>query len=306
MALPHENRIKLRHLSCFVEVAGHLSFGKAALALNLTQPAVSKAIAELEEILGTALFQRSRRGVSLTANGEAFQRYAGATLTSLRQGVETISQQNSGPLVAIGALPTVAARLMPLAVQHAKANGLKAVVRLHIGTTQFLMGHLHAGTVELVVGRLMEADAMRGLSFENLYSEPIIIAVRAGHPLLERAALSLRDIAGFTVIMPEAGSVIRPQIDQMLIASGIPALTDVIETVSPVFGRRYTLTSDAIWIISQGVIANDLDTGELVALPFIQSETPGPVGVTTKADVPLTVGAERIMQSLRLVVGAAQ
>ena len=79
-------RIKLRHLTCFIEVARHRSVSRAARTLFLTQAAVSKTIAELEEILATPLFDRGARGVTLNRFGEVFLRHAERASAALRQG----------------------------------------------------------------------------------------------------------------------------------------------------------------------------------------------------------------------------
>lgn len=297
------NRIKLRHLACFVEVAGQRSFVRAAAALAMTQPAVSKAIAELEAELGVAVFQRSRRGVELTPYGETFRRFAGASLAALRQGVETVSQvrRAGGPVLSIGALPTVAAGIMPEAVRRAKQDGLAATVRITTGPNDYLVERLKAGTLDLVVGRLADPAAMKGLAFEPLYSEELAFVCRAGHPLDGIGAVDLARIADFTVLMPIAGSIIRPDVDRLLIARGVPAPADVIETVSPSFGRAYLAATDAIWIISRGVVADDLARGTLVRLPVDAAEARGPVGLTTRADTPPAPAAERAMRFVRAV-----
>ncbi len=298
-----ESRIKLRHLSCFLEVAAQRSFVAAADVLHLTQPAVSKAIAELEEILATALFERSRRGVFLTPHGEAFRRYAGATMTALRQGIDTVAQgvTRGGYILSVGVLPTVAARLMPFAVQEAKEAGLGATLRVIIGPNDYLLERLRRGDLDLVVGRLAAPAAMQGLLFEHLYSEEVVFVVRPEHPLVGERPVALRDLSRFTVLLPIADSIIRPAVDQLLIAHGVPALPDVIETVSPTFGRRYARTSDAVWIISRGVVDEDITTGALVRLPVEAAEAVGPVGLTTKADVPFPVSAELLAQTIRRV-----
>ncbi|HTH96216.1 MAG TPA: LysR substrate-binding domain-containing protein, partial [Stellaceae bacterium] len=240
-----EHRIKLRHLSCFLEVASRQSFGGAARHLHLSQPAVSKAIAELEAILETALFERSRRGVFLTPEGDAFRSYAGSTLAALRQGIDTLAAgvgQGSG-VISVGVLPTVAGKLLPLAVQEAKAAGLDATLRLLTGPNEYLLERLREGELDIVVGRLGAPAAMQGLSFEHLYSESVVFVARPGHPLtLGGRAVTLPDLVPFTVLLPGAGAVIRPAVEEMLVAYGGLRLPDAIETVSPTFGRRYVRT----------------------------------------------------------------
>src|SRR3546814_8939465 len=77
--------------------------------------------------------------------------------------------------------------------------------------------------------------------------------------------------------MPTRGSVIRHYVEQLLIANGVGSLPTQVETVSHTFGRAFTRSSDAIWIISAGVISSDLAEGLLVSLPVDTSETKGPV-----------------------------
>jgi LysR family pca operon transcriptional activator len=302
-----ETRIKIRHLACFLEVANRRSFGAAAEALAITQPAVSKAIAELELILGVQVFERSRRGVFLTGYGEAFQRYAGASLTALRQGVNSVSQAQArgGHTVAVGALPTTAARLMPAAVQRAKAAGMGATLRIVTGPNEEMLAQLRQGNLDLVVGRLAEPRLMQALAFEYLYSEEIVFAVRPGHPLLAAgAAVDLGALADHTVILPSLASIIRPEVDRLLVTQGVARLPDVIESVSPDFGRRYTRTSDAVWVISYGVAAIDLDEGTLLRLPVNAPETRGPVGLTQRADMPASVSLQLLMKAIREVAAA--
>ncbi len=170
-----DSRIKLRHLSCFLEVSVQRSFGKAAERLNLSQPAVSKAIAELEQILGNSLLQRSRSGVFLPPAGEAFRRYAETGMAALREGFESIGQtaRGEGGFLALGALPTVATRLVPAALLLAKREGLHATVRVLTGPNDYLLGLLNGGQLDIVVGRLSEPKLMQGLSFEPLYTDEV-------------------------------------------------------------------------------------------------------------------------------------
>lgn len=95
------------------------------------------------------------------------------------------------------------------------------------------------------------------------------------------------------------GAVIQPVVERLLIANGIGSLPDTIETVSPAFGRKYTRTSDAVWAISTGVVADDIADGLLVALPVDTAETTGPVGLTMRVDTPPSLATQMLMQAVR-------
>jgi LysR family transcriptional regulator, pca operon transcriptional activator len=296
-------RIKYRQIACFLEVAERRSFVRAAEALHSNQPAVSKMIAELEDALGVVLFERSRRGVQLTAYGEVFRLHAGASIIALRQGVESLvtAKIGGGVRIAIGVLPTVAATVVPRAVKRAKDEGLAATVYLATGTNDVLLKLLKDKQLDLVVGRFADVDLMRDLAFEHLYSEEIVLVSRNGHPLGERRRVPLRAITGYTVLLPEPGSIIRPIIDTLLISRGVAQIADVIETTSSTFGRSYLRISDAIWIISRGVVADDIASGELVELPVDVDVVTGPVGITSRADTVPTLSIQFISRALRAI-----
>lgn len=297
----HYQRIKFRHLQCFLEVARQKSVVKASDVLNITQPAVSKTIRELEETLEVKLFDRSKRGAALTRFGEVFLRYAGTSVSALRQGVDSIehAREKGGLVTTVGVLPTVAARIMPAAVHAFKADGMETTVRIITGYNTILLEQLRVGDLDLVVGRLSSPELMTGLTFEHLYSEKVCFLVRAGHPLLAERPFDLGRIRDFTVLVPPPGAVIQSVVERLLIANGIGSLPDRVETVSPAFGRKYTRMSDAVWAISTGVVTDDIADGVLVELPVDTGETTGPVGLTMRADTPPSLATQMLMQAIR-------
>tara|TARA_B110000046_G_scaffold139257_1_gene145694 strand:- start:5777 stop:6628 length:852 start_codon:yes stop_codon:yes gene_type:complete len=278
---------------------------RAADSLAITQPAVSKTIRELEETLDVRLFDRSKKGVTPTKYGELFLRYAGASLTALQQGVDSMAQAAMAGETAlnIGVLPTVAARIIPRAVQTFKLDGVETVISLITGANGVLLGQLRIGELDLVVGRLAEPELMAGLSFIHLYSERVSFIVRKGHPLADKEFTDVSKITDYTVLLPDANSIIRPAAERFLIAHGVGAIKDRIETVSMAFGRAYTRQTDAVWIISKGVAAMDVSEGSLVELDIDTTDTQGPVGLTTRSD---TAASPALQMFINAVQSAAQ
>jgi LysR family pca operon transcriptional activator len=158
---------------------------------------------------------------------------------------------------------------------------------------------LRTGDVDLVIGRMAEPDVMIGLAFEHLYSERVIMVVRPDHPLLTVPDFNLGLIEPYQVLMPTPDAVIRHHVERMLLAHGISNIRDEVETVSNAFGRSYVRQTDAIWIISEGVVAKDVEENQLALLPVDTSETTGPVGFTTRADTIPTLAATALMQAIR-------
>jgi LysR family pca operon transcriptional activator len=296
-----DSRIKFRHLQAFVEVARQKSVMKAAELLHISQPAVTKTIRELEQALGVGVFERDGRGIRITRYGEVFLRHAGAALTALRQGLDSVSQDQFGdaPPIRIGALPTVSTRIMPRAMDLFLKENTWSRVKIVTGDNAVLLEQLRIGDLDLVVGRLAGAEGMAGFSFEHLYSEQVVFAVRAGHPLLASGKSLFAELGRYTLLMPTRGSIIRPVVENFLIANGVASLPSQIETVSDAFGRAFVRDSDAIWIISNGVVARDIADGVLAALPVDTSETKGPVGLTVRTDSIPSLPLSILMQTIR-------
>ncbi|MEP7239396.1 MAG: pca operon transcription factor PcaQ [Devosia sp.] len=294
------SRVKLRHLNCFLETARLGGVARAGSALGMTQPAVSKALAELEQILGVSLFDRSRRALVLTDAGEIFTRYAQAGLATLQQGLDSLEAARVGTsVVALGALPTVAAGVVPRALRQFSQHPLACRTVVESGPSRYLLGLLRTAAIDFVVGRLARPEAMDGLSFEQLYAEHLVLAVRPRHPLAEAGRVTLRQVADFQLLMPPRDAIIRSEIDTLLISGGVGRLSAEIETVSNSLGRAYALGSDAVWVISEGVVAADLAAGQLARLDVDMRATLGPIGITTRADVQLAPPALQLLECIR-------
>lgn len=294
-------RIKFRHLQTFIEVARQASVGKAAEALALSQPAVTRTIRELEAILSVRLVERDGRGIRVTRTGEVFLRHAGASVAAARRGLDAVDQQMNaaGPPVRVGGLPTVSASIMPEAVARFLDADTGSRIKVVTGENTVLLQQLRTGDLDIVVGRLPAPEQMQGLTFEPLYRERIVFAVRANHPLLSARTVSLPQIDIYPILMPPHGSVIRPFVDRLLVNNGISELRARIETVSDSFGRAFLRTHDAIWIISHGAIEDELKSGKFAILPIDTSETIGSVGMTTRPDVAMSAATALFVAAVR-------
>jgi LysR family pca operon transcriptional activator len=298
-----DNRIKLRHVSCFLEVTRQGGVVPASKALGLSQPAVSKSLSELELILGVNLFDRSTRKLTLTTDGEIFARHAVTAAAALRQGVESLhAARNGQQLVRLGALPTVEAEVVPRAVARFVAGPMACRVHVESGPSPHLLALLRDGRLDFIVGRMASPDSMKALGFEHLYSEELAFAVRPNHPLAARKALGYPEIEPFILLMPPREAIIRPIVDAMFVAGGMGHSRLEIETVSNSFARAYALENDAIWVISRSVVARDLELGQLVQLPLDTSASHGPVGITMRSGEAPGVVVNAMLEAVRAVV----
>lgn len=299
-----DRRIKFRHLDAFSAIARARSFKIAAEQLNLTQPAISKTLKELEDILGVIVMERSRSGVSLTPQGEIFLQFAEQSSAALRHGIRSIQGSDAiSSQLRIGALPSVASSLLPRAVIQLSEQNPNTLIEIHEGPHLDLTTRLRGGGLDLVIGRLGRPDTMVGLSFQQLYSEKVVVVASPKSP-----ALSIQnpaEIAKFRVLYPPKDSAIRPLVARHLIALGVPLFSNRIETASPAFGRAVTLSDpNTVWIISRGVVANDIKAGRLKMLDITLTSTEGAVGIMSRAEEIPSVASRRFAKLLSEVVNA--
>jgi len=297
-------RLKLRHLEVFVEVARQSSVSRAAEVLHLSQPAVTRTIRELEEMCGRPLVEKDGRGIRISHFGEVFLRHAGTSLAAVRAGIAALKELSlaEGPPVRLGALPTVSAAVIPQAVARYLESGMPNRLKIVSGENRVLLDQLRDGALDLVAGRLPAPESMQGLTFEPLYRDRVVFAVDDGHPLAGQTRMAVEALDAYPVLLPSRDSIIRPFVDRLFIEQGIPEPRQAIETVSDSFGRAFTRQYAAIWIISRGVIAAEITSGQFVELPVDTGSTLGSVGLNTRADQPLAPAVERFAEILRGVV----
>ncbi len=271
--------VKLRHIRAFLEIAAEGGLSSVARAQGITQPALSRTLAELETLLGQAMFLRQGRRMVLTEAGTLFRRHAMAAMQALEAAARAVKPGGSGVL-RIGVLPSVATRFLPQVMLRFRELHPAILLAAETGPHFHLMRLLRDGAVDMVVGRLPGSSEMAGLRFDHLYEDGVILVARADHPLRDRPAPEA--LAASPLVLPPATALIRPAVTDYLSAHGLSGLRPAFETVSLALGRGLCLGSDAMWFISHGVVIHELERGELVELPTGARFLSGAIGMTRR------------------------
>lgn len=293
-------RIRLRHLHTFVAVAQQGTLGRAAETLNLSQPALSKTLNELEQLTGTRLFERGRLGAQLTVPGEQFLTHAVKVLDALNTAGQALNRKEdaSADVVRIGALPTAALGILPAVIgrfhQQQKSTSLQVAT---MNNTMLLAG-LKAGEIDLGIGRMSDPELMSGLNYELLFLESLKLVVRPGHPLLQET-ITLSRVMEWPVVVSPKGTVPRQNAEALLQSQGCKMPAGCIETLSASLSRQLTVDYDYVWFVPSGAVKEDLRQATLISLPVPTQSAGEPIGILTRVDIPLSTGAQMLIAAIR-------
>lgn len=269
--------IKLRHIRAFLDIASEGGMSAVARRHGVTQPALSRSLAELEAMLGQALFLRQGRRLILTEAGMIFRRHAGEAVLSLQAAAAALSPEQGGVL-RLGVLPTAATSFLPALALRFRAHRPQTLLTVETGPHHYMIRLLREGHIDLMLGRLPRAAEMAGLSFEHLFEEDIILVARPGNPLLRLPAAEA--LAKAEVILPPKTALIAGGVTDYLASIGLAGKTAMLETASLALGRGICRRSDVLWFISRSVVEHELQTGALMELPIGAPFLTGAVGIT--------------------------
>jgi DNA-binding transcriptional LysR family regulator len=189
----------IRHLRYFVAVAEALSFAKAARELHMSQPPLSKRIAEMEEALGARLFDRSSKKVALTGAGQAL----------LPQAREAVNAFDSAVRVARALSPAQAKPLrIAMTTETSRSVLLDVVSRLHRQGLEVNMSELGTpeqerllAAGEIDIGVFHYPIETHGLKVSPPLGQPLGVLMATGHPLADRASLRLTDLEPYSLVL---------------------------------------------------------------------------------------------------------
>lgn len=233
-------RLKTRQLLLLIALDDERNIHRAADALNITQPAASKQLKELEDLLGVSLFERQSRGMEPTIYGSTMIRHARMALSNLSNAHEDIEALKAGlqGQVNVGVVMTPAMTLLPEAIIKVKTHSPLLRISLQVANSNVLLEQLQRGAIDFMIGRLLEHQDKAMLDYEELASEPICAVVRVGHPLQKQKNLTLEQIAQHGWILSPPGTILRHKFDMMFRRLGIDPPVNVIEaTEIPVINR---------------------------------------------------------------------
>lgn len=257
--------LNLNKLEVFAAVVRTGSFSAAAQQLLMTQPAVSQHIHDLEISLGTRLFARGRRGVTLTPAGEQLREYTRAIFQLVAEAENAIT--NVENLVAgqmrVGATPGISVYLLPDSIQEFHSRYPKLQVSIQTGITPQILEDLRLAKLDLglIEGELDESlDAVLGVQMLDVVEQWVVVGPK--HPWWGRAEVAIEDLDGQPVILRQRHSQTRIWLEgifqQHNLHPRIAAEFDNVESI-----KRAVINSMSVTILPDYAVQHELELGRL-------------------------------------------
>ncbi len=266
----HLKSITLRHLRVIAALADLKLVARVSEALDVTQPAVSKQITELEKIVGVPVVTRERNRLSLTPIGRRLAEHARQVLNQIDRAAFDIEAMASGlsGAVSIGVVSSVAPTLLPGTIALFKRSAPRASVSVQEGHFVELFPGLEAGTIDLLIARIWQPQEMPGIDQMALFSEPVVVVAGRAHHLAEKTGLDWSDVAAAQWILPQANSVARQAIDALFAANGLAPPSNTIASLSLALNLELLRVMPVLGFMPQRLAQTHTARGELATLPL--------------------------------------
>ena len=247
--------LKLSHLRLILAIADSGQVSAAAEALNISQPAASRMLHEVESLLKAPLCQRAARGVEMTRFGEAMAKRARSILLEIREASREITELKTGygGSVNLGSVTGPAISLAVPAIRRVRGMYPAIQINCHVEASNVLARELLSARYDFVIGRLPDEFNPRDFEARPLGFEKSCLVVRAGHPLLSEPPPDLERLRSYEWVFQPHGALLRRSIERLFIDSNVPLPDNVVSTPSVLLTMAMVAGSDAVAPIAREV-----------------------------------------------------
>ncbi len=301
-----ESRLKMRHYALLLAIDRLRSVTRVAESMSLSQPTVTRALADIEDIFMTPLFLRTGRGLEPTPAGDvviARARLAAADNQALRMELEGVQAGRQGRL-RVGVIPYVSGPALDAAWRHLFALRPRVALLAHEDTTLNLIAAIRNRTLDCAICRFTQDVGEDDLVQEFLYHQQahLVVAKPSAGSLARRKLLDMTELADMDWILPPTNTPIRQLIDSTFAAAGKRAPLPLVEAYA-VRAVAHALSNlpRGITVLPRDVAQSVAESGAAVMLSQPLAWRLPPVGLTWLRDSPKSGLVSRLVEAMRQV-----
>lgn len=264
-----ERRVTMAQLRALIAVENTSSYALAATRTGLSQPAVHRAVRDLQAFLGTALLIRVGRAVRPTDVASRFVRFARLMLSELRTGLDEVAAMDAGDggRIHVGTLPMARAVFLPELLGQFAAAHPAASVEVREAPYDELLHALRHGDIDVLVGGAWrDPPPANDVVQEELFYDQLAIVGNATHPLRGKTRLTAADLLRFPWVIPAPGVPMRSNWERLFHAQGVAPPIPTIECSSVLVTRGLMLKGDWLTLMSRDQFLFERTAGALAEI----------------------------------------
>jgi DNA-binding transcriptional LysR family regulator len=298
------SRLKFRHLVLLDALGRTHNVHLAAQQMNLTQPAATKILQDIEDLFGFSLFERLPRNMQPTDLGQVVIRYAQETLNAAGKFVEELDHRRKGGYgtLLVGATYGVA-HLMSSSIMKIKTRRPLLAIRVLERTSDLLLAELEQKTLDLVIGRFTSEHQHNFFDYRDLAATPLCLVVNPQHPLLRETELELAQLISWPWILHPLTTPSRILFEETLAGLGLGTPVNVVETTSIFATLQLLQGSDMIAMLAASAVGDYIRRGIIAQLPISFDRQLEDYKVLTRKGDVLSPAAEEFVD---IIVDVAQ
>jgi DNA-binding transcriptional LysR family regulator len=295
--------MELRQLRYLREIVRQGSFRRAAEALNLTQPALSKSIRSLEDELGVRLVERGAHGVSPTPYGKVLADCALSVVSDIERALQEIRSLSGrgGGVVRVGGMTTLMRVVLPPTVEHFRALDPTAQVHTSIGLVDELLAQLIKGEIDLAILTIDPKSVDDAVVGEKLLSDEVLVVADRDNPLVKASRLTTEALADSQWVLPGQSDHWRRRLIHIFTSCGMQEPNVSVEITSSSLMARIVEGSSLLSLLPSMILHLDPAYQTLRPLDTVFNWPPFDVFVMRRKSGTMLPTTQNFLLSLRHV-----
>lgn len=291
--------MEARDLHYFAVVAEHGNLRRAADAVGISQPALSKALRRLEKSAGTKVVKRTPKGVELTAMGNALLAHAKRLQLAMDDVLKEVADLNGGRagLLRIGASFEAAELLLPTACEILYRRSPDVITKITVASNEALIPALRNAELDLIISGIPKTGD-KAFVQERLWDEDFIVCAAASHPLAGRKRVAIADLAGERWALASATTLSWQQVYRAFADNGLPPPHVAMEANFRLIRMRAISRSGLLGFTPRWELQQAARQPNLVEIPVKELAWKRTLGVRYRRDAYLSPAARKFIEIL--------
>jgi DNA-binding transcriptional LysR family regulator len=293
--------LELRHLAHLITAIEKGTIGKAADALGISQPALTKSIRNLEAVLQVKLLERRSRGVVPTVYGDVVLSRGRAVQVELRDLINEIQalRAGRGGSLRIGVTQGVGSRLVPAATIRLVEQEPNTKLSVWTATTGELVGMLVNGDIEFAVASLDRRGSDFRIVEDVLFDDRPVIVVTPSHPLARTRWVQPKDLTKLRWALAGAATPLRRMLDQIFMSENVPPPVPTIECDAALYVKSVLIEGQLVGFLPRDQITVEEKAGLLKGIPFKTDVSARPIGIMRRRSEVLSATGMLLIKEIK-------